>query len=167
MPIYFHFIFCLIFTILHSSEENKGSLYMQYRINVVNRIFLKKEIITPPHNIPIFEIAFNDGTKHFNSLRQLILDGRIEEYNQLNKRKKEILNFNGQQFEAKIKAHGKEPSGHASGDFISLNIKLINNSKIYGLSHFRLIVFSRLIYSVKEIEFIGKKLGIKRGASNL
>ena len=103
------------------------------------------------------EINFGKKTtRHFLVLGQLIEQGKIKKYNELNTWKKVKLNYKGEKFSARIKLHGKNPNGHSNGFiFHSYSVKLEKGSSINGFRKFKLIIDDRFEGS-QEILAISK-----------
>lgn len=65
-------------------------------------------------------------------------------YIQNNKWRKASMVFNGETYRIKVKAHGRQPTFHRIGDYISLSVKLLDNKQINKCNKFDLIIFERI-----------------------
>ena len=82
---------------------------------------------------------------HFTELyRRYEKEGGQSYYNQNNQWEKAELFYKGIRYKIKIKAHGKQPTGHRAGKYISFRIKLKGNHKINNTSHFSLLIHERI-----------------------
>ena len=97
---------------------------------------------------------FSDLYKKFNND-----DYGVEFYARNNKWRKAKLAFEGDEYSIRIKAHGKNPSGHQEGEFISFSVKLEAGKIIMGANRFSLIVRSRIytnrLLILKLAEYLG------------
>jgi hypothetical protein len=83
-------------------------------------------------------------------MSQLIEQAEIQKYNTLNVWKKVEIRHKDQNFDAKMKLHGKHPDGHSNGFiFQSYTLKLEKGNNINGFRKFKIIVSKRLDGSKK------------------
>jgi len=98
---------------------------------------------------------------HFSDLYKKFNDGDygVLYYAQNNKWRKAKLVFEGNEYRIRIKAHGKNPSGHQDNEFISFAVKMEPGKLIMGANRFSLIVRSRIytnrLLILKLAEYLG------------
>ena len=68
----------------------------------------------------------------------------VQHYLQDNKWRKAELVHDGRKYRIKIKSHGRNPSGHRAGKFISFAVKLDGGERLLGYRRFSLIVRNRI-----------------------
>ena len=67
-------------------------------------------------------------------------DFRVDYYARNNQWRKAKLIHEDQTYKIRIKAHGKNPSGHRVGKYISYAVKLMDGEELFGFRRFSLIV---------------------------
>lgn len=98
-------------------------------------------------NVPLIKIKLSrNDNAHFSDLMGKFNspDYGVNYYATNNVWRKAELEFDGKEYTVKIKAHGREPTGHQEGSFISLAVKMPEGELIFGANRFSLIVRSRI-----------------------
>jgi hypothetical protein len=73
------------------------------------------------------------------------------------------IEFEGRNYSAKFRAHGKQPDLHRHNSFISLQVKLTKNDKLFGEKKFNLIIYNRINYqrNFDEVALLAKFFQLK------
>ncbi len=112
--------------------------------------------------LPLFQIVLSrKDVVHFSELYGKYEDPAFGSryYTQNNKWRKASLIFNGKTYKIKIKSHGRAPTGHRRGNYISYSIKLRKGEQINNAKRFNLIirdrVFSYQLFVNELAEYFG------------
>lgn len=84
----------------------------------------------------------------------------IKYYAEHNKWRNASLRFEGKKYKIKIKAHGREPTGHSEGRYISYAIKLQKGERIRNANRFSLLVRSRIKPNIIKMLTLADELGL-------
>ncbi len=122
---------------------------------------MSKEI--KKHNLPLLGIVMSrDDIAHFSDIYKKFNDPAhgVEYYEKKNKWRKAKLTFEGKTFDIKVKSHGRRPTNHQEGRFISLAIKLAKGNQIMNSRRFSLIVRSKMPASRNVLLDLAQRNGI-------
>jgi hypothetical protein len=123
------------------------NIYTIIRDEIIYPIFKQKVIgASLVENIPMFKLVLSrKDVAHFAELhRKYEIEGGLGYYSQNNQWKKAELFYKGKRYKIKIKAHGRNPSGHKAGKYISFGIKLRGNYQINNANRFNLLIHERI-----------------------
>jgi len=116
--------------------------------------------------LPLFKLHFSRAdVEHFRDLMEhfgirTYRDGAPAYYVQNNNWRKATLEYHGETYRIKVKAHSNNPSNHYNWGNISYAVKLDDDRQIYGRKRFSLIVRSH-IKPEKQITFdLAEKFGV-------
>ena len=158
--------FCFIYyassdNLTHSNLLSKSKNYLTLRYFTLTSLF---RTIYPEYNldnIPVFSFDFDENDiKHISKIDSILSTLNFDYYNNLNNWRENNLFYKGNKFKIKWKSHGRKPHGHSYRGLISLNIKIIDNQKIYNSDHFRLIIYRRFSSDVKIVEYLAKEFNL-------
>ena len=128
-------------------KENAPNFYKNFRDEIIYPVFRQPVLGNPVgDDIPEFKLILSRrDIAHFSELyRRYEAKGGQNYYNQNNVWKKAELFFKGKKYKIKIKSHGKNPTGHRVGKYISFLIDLRGNHQIYNTNRFSLIIHERI-----------------------
>lgn len=114
-------------------------------------------------NLPQFELVLSrNDVAHFDQLYKKYNDPAhgVEYYSKANQWRKGRLTYQGKTYRVKVKAHGRQPSQHQEGRYISLAIKLKKGEQINNSRRFSLIVRSKLPPDRYVILKVSKQMGL-------
>jgi len=84
----------------------------------------------------------------------------VQHYMQNNEWRKAELIHDGKRYRIKIKAHGKNPSGHRAGKFISFAVKLGAGERVLGYRRFSLIIRNRIQSNRQVLKQLAENMGL-------
>jgi len=123
------------------------NLYTIIRDEIIYPIFRQKVVgASLGEDIPMIKLVLSrKDVAHFTELyRKYEIEGGLGYYSQNNQWKKAELFYKGIKYKIKIKAHGKNPTSHRVGKYISFGIKLRGNHQINNANRFNLLVHERI-----------------------
>jgi len=140
-------------------KANAPNLYQSMRDEIIYPVFKQKVFWSSIHeDIPLIKLVLSrKDVAHFVELYRryekevrchtdpvLKCSGPGGYYNKNNQWKKADLFFRGNKYKIKIKAHGRYPTSHRAGKYISFGIKLRGNHQINNANRFNLIIHERI-----------------------
>ena len=125
------------------------NLYSIIRDEIIYPIFRQKVIgASLGEDIPMIKLVLSrKDVAHFTELyRKYEIEGEGVRgyYGQNNQWKKAELFYKGIKYKIKIKSHGRNPTSHRVGKYISFGIKLRGNHQINNANRFNLIIHERI-----------------------
>ena len=124
------------------------NLYSIIRDEIIYPIFRQKVIgASLGEDIPMIKLVLSrKDVAHFTELyrRYEAEGGGQGYYNQNNQWKKAELFYKGIKYKIKIKSHGRNPTSHRVGKYISFGIKLRGNHQINNANRFNLLIHERI-----------------------
>ena len=123
------------------------NLYTIIRNEIIYPIFRQKVVgASLGEDIPMIKLVLSrKDVAHFTELyRRYEIEGGLGYYSQNNQWKKAELFYKGIKYKIKIKAHGKNPTSHRVGKYISFGIKLRGNHQINNANRFNLLIHERI-----------------------
>ncbi len=125
------------------------NLYTIIRDEIIYPIFRQKVIgASLGEDIPMIKLVLSrKDVAHFTELyRKYEIEGEGVRgyYGQNNQWKKAELFYKGIKYKIKIKSHGRNPTSHRVGKYISFGIKLRGNHQINNANRFNLIIHERI-----------------------
>lgn len=103
--------------------------------------------IVKKKQLPLFSLGLSrNDIAHFSDLYQKYEDPAYGDpyYEEHNKWRNAKLIYKDKTYNIKIKAHGKAPSGHRAGKYMSFSIKLKKERSIWNATRFNLIIYNRI-----------------------
>jgi len=140
-------------------KENGPNLYNIIRNEIIYPIFKQKVLgASLVEEIPLIRVVLSrKDVAHFAELYRryetevrchndpgLKCSGPQGYYIKNNQWKKADLFYMGKKYKIKIKAHGRNPTSHRAGKYISFGIKLRGNHQINNANRFNLIIHERI-----------------------
>jgi hypothetical protein len=140
-------------------KENAPNLYQIMRDEIIYPIFKQKVLwSTLGEDTPLINLVLSrKDVAHFSELYRrwetevrchthpgLKCSGSGGYYSKNNQWKKADLFYRGKKYKIKIKAHGRAPTSHRVGKYISFGIKLRGNHQINNANRFNLIIHERI-----------------------
>ena len=125
------------------------NLYTIIRDEIIYPIFRQKVIgASLGEDIPMIKLVLSrKDVAHFTELyRKYEIEGEGVRgyYGQNNQWKKAELFYKGIKYKIKIKSHGRNPTSHRVGKYISFGIKLRGNHQINNANRFNLLIHERI-----------------------
>ena len=125
------------------------NLYTIIRNEIIYPIFRQKVVgALLGEDIPMIKLVLSrKDVAHFTELyRKYEIDGEGVRgyYGRNNQWKKAELFYKGIKYKIKIKSHGKNPTSHRVGKYISFGIKLRGNHQINNANRFNLLIHERI-----------------------
>ena len=84
----------------------------------------------------------------------------LQYYSENNNWRNAKLSYGGKTYRVKAKAHGKNPSGHRVGKFMSYAVKLRDGEQLFGFRRFSLIVGNRIQSDRHVVKHLAKRFGL-------
>ena len=123
------------------------NLYTIIRNEIIYPIFRHKVVgALLGEDIPMIKLVLSrKDVAHFTELyRKYEIEGGRGYYSQNNQWKKAELFYKGIKYKIKIKSHGRNPTSHRVGKYISFGIKLRGNHQINNANRFNLLIHERI-----------------------
>ena len=123
------------------------NLYTIIRNEIIYPIFRQKVVgASLGEDIPMIKLVLSrKDVAHFTELyRRYEIEGGLGYYSQNNQWKKAELFYKGIKYKIKIKSHGRNPTSHRVGKYISFGIKLRGNHQINNANRFNLLIHERI-----------------------
>ena len=123
------------------------NLYTIIRDEIIYPIFRQKVIgASLGEDISMIKLVLSrKDVAHFTELyRRYEIEGGLGYYSQNNQWKKAELFYKGIKYKIKIKSHGRNPTSHRVGKYISFGIKLRGNHQINNANRFNLLIHERI-----------------------
>ncbi|MDX2470398.1 MAG: right-handed parallel beta-helix repeat-containing protein [SAR324 cluster bacterium] len=145
-------------------------LYKTIKMRVVYPIF-KQQVIgaSSRGDIPQLKLVLSrKDIAHFTELYRRYESKKGQSYyTQNNRWQKARLFYKGTEFKIKIKAHGKSPTDHRAGKYISFSIKLKGKTQINNVSRFSLLIHDRLSPRTPLVEDMASRFNLLRQKRDL
>lgn len=113
--------------------------------------------------LPLVEIKLSrKDIAHFSDLYANLKVPKIgiKYYAEHNQWRNASLRFEGKKYKIKIKAHGRQPTGHSEGRYISYAVKLQKGRQIRNANRFSLLVRSRIKPNIIKMLTLADELGL-------